>query len=236
MRKFCSRATTLASRNFTSAVSTQLSFRAAPTVSYYFPARFFSDTPSQGQPQEGGNTTATAENKESSGPKLSDEQISELLAKSKKMEQEIKELKDTVLRSYAEEENVRRIAKKDVESARLYAISGFAKSLLDVADNFERALDSTAASKQSASYNPEDVLSTLVTGVQMTHTQLQKAFTANGVVKFGQIGDSFDPALHDALFNITDPTKTSGTIGQVLKAGYKLKDRVIRAAEVGTIN
>ena len=74
----------------------------------------------------------------------------------------------------------------------------------------------------------------LVVGIDMTEKGLQKAFLAHGVVKYAAVGDVFDPLLHDALFQVPDPTKKAGTIAQVLKTGYKLKDRVIRAAQVGT--
>jgi molecular chaperone GrpE len=162
------------------------------------------------------------------------------------LELQIKEMRDKVLRAYADEENVRRIAKRDVENARVYANTKFAKSLLDVADNLERAL--AAATSETGS--DKKAFEVLVEGVAMTHTQLKKVFESHGVVKvltftclllliscvqYGEVGDQFDPTIHDALFNMPDPTKTSGTVGQVLKAGYKLHDRVIRPAEVGTI-
>jgi molecular chaperone GrpE len=148
------------------------------------------------------------------------------------LQKEVKEYKDQVLRSYAEEENVRRIARKDVDSARTYAISSFAKALLDVSDNLERALDAIPAEKRK---NGDPTLKTLVEGIEMTDKNLQKVFHQFGVVKYGKVDDVFDPALHDALFNLPAENEMQvGTIGSVLKTGYKLKDRVIRAAEVGT--
>lgn len=147
------------------------------------------------------------------------------------LEKQLREMREKVLRAYADEENVRRIAKRDVENARIYANTKFAKSLLDVADNLERALSAAA----SESVDDKKAFKVLVEGVDMTNNQLKKVFESHGVVKYGEVGDQFDPSLHDALFNIPDTSKPSGTIGQVLKAGYKLNDRVIRAAEVGTI-
>ena len=150
------------------------------------------------------------------------------------LEKEIKELKDRVMRGMAEEENVRRIAKRDVDNARAYAVTGFAKSLLDVADDFERAL--AAVPKSGAEGDPAVTLKTLATGIAMTEKTLQKAFTQHGVVKYGAVGDAFDPAMHDALFAApANGDQKSGTISQVLKSGYKLKDRVLRPAEVGTV-
>lgn len=142
---------------------------------------------------------------------------------------EIKELKDKVLRSLAEEENVRRIAKRDVENAHAYANTSFAKAMLEVADDLERAIATVPAEKR----NSEDAtLKTLVQGIEMTDKNLQKIFLKFGIVKYGKVDDAFDPNLHDALYQIPDASKPN-TIGNVVKAGYKLKDRVIRAAQVG---
>lgn len=148
-----------------------------------------------------------------------------------KLQSEIKELKDQVIRSYAEEENVRRIAKRDVENARVYANSSFAKALLDVADNLERALSAVPEDKRKGT---DPILNSLVEGIDMTEKNLQKVFSQFNITKYGSIGDKFDPSLHDALFQVPDATKESGLVSAVLKTGYKLKDRVIRAAQVGT--
>lgn len=145
------------------------------------------------------------------------------------LEKEIKDLKDKVVRSYAEEENVRRIARRDVSNAKDYANQSFAKSMLEVADDLERAL---AAAPKEQSDNKD--LNLLVEGMQMTEKNLQKIFSKFGVQRFGAVDDEFDPLIHDALFQMPPGEgQKGGTIGQVLKSGYKLKDRVIRAAEVG---
>ena len=150
-----------------------------------------------------------------------------------KLQKEMKDLKDQVLRSYAEEENVRRIAKRDVENAKSYANEKMAKAMLDVADNLDRALAAIPQEERTNSSEP-NTLTTFIEGITMTEKNLQKIFIQFNIVKYGQVGDNFNPSLHDALFQIPDASKESGTIGQVLKSGYKLKDRVIRAAQVGT--
>lgn len=152
-------------------------------------------------------------------------------------EGKLKEMKNNMLRAYADEENVRRIAKRDVENARVYANTKFAKSLLDVADNLERALDAAAKSDIAKSEDCETskAFHNLVEGVEMTQKQLSKVFASFNVIKYGAVDDVFDPEIHDALFKMPDPSKEDGTVGAVLKAGYKLNDRVIRAAEVGTV-
>ena len=150
------------------------------------------------------------------------------------LEAEIKEMKEKVIRSYAEEENVRRIAKRDVANAKQYANVGFAKSLLDVADNLDLALASVKT--EEAEKDPAASFKVLMEGVEMTNSGLLKAFNQHGIEKFGDEGEKFDPNLHDAIFNMPDPSKEEGSIGQVIKKGYKMKDRVIRAAQVGTVS
>ena len=146
-------------------------------------------------------------------------------------------MKDTVLRSMAEEENVRRIAKKDVENASTYAITKFAKALLDVSDNFERAIDAIPEEKRKSleSGEGDPLFQSFVEGIVAVDKGMTKTFNQFGVTKYGEVGDVFDPELHDALFQMPDASKEEGTIGQVVKTGYKLKGRVIRAAQCGII-
>eukprot|EP00595_Chromulina_sp_UTEXLB2642_P000311 CAMPEP_0196762818 /NCGR_PEP_ID=MMETSP1095-20130614/2864_1 /TAXON_ID=96789 ORGANISM="Chromulina nebulosa, Strain UTEXLB2642" /NCGR_SAMPLE_ID=MMETSP1095 /ASSEMBLY_ACC=CAM_ASM_000446 /LENGTH=181 /DNA_ID=CAMNT_0042114719 /DNA_START=133 /DNA_END=678 /DNA_ORIENTATION=+ len=138
-----------------------------------------------------------------------------------KLNKEIKSLKDQVLRSLAEEENVRRIARRDVENARAYANTSFAKAMLEIADNLESALKVDVNN-----YPPEKSLQLVIEGISMTEKNLQKAFRKFGVVKYGSVGDVFDPSIHEVFFQIPDPSKPVGTVGQVMKTGYKLNDRV----------
>lgn len=173
---------------------------------------------------------AKAEGVESEENSASEEGPSEV----EKLEAQVKELKDQLLRSYAEQENIRRIAKTDVENARAFAISSFAKSLLDTSDNLTRALDAVPEEYRQDKEN-HAVLATLFEGIKMTDDGLTKAFAKNGLKKFGEPGDKFDPNKHDALFEYVDDKMDAGTIGQVMKVGFSLKDRVIRPAEVGVI-
>jgi molecular chaperone GrpE (heat shock protein) len=123
----------------------------------------------------------------------------------KTLEKQLKEMRDKVLRAYAEEENVRRIAKRDVENARVYANTKFAKSLLDVADNLERALSAA----NSESEDDKKALQVLVEGVGMTHNQLTKAFESHGVVKV---------IKHIPLFLSLTLTRASSLIPPLLSA------------------
>ena len=136
--------------------------------------------------------------------------------------------------SLAEQENTRTIAKRDVASAKNFAVTSFAKSLLDTSDNLSRAMESVPEEYRADTDN-HPVLATLYEGIKMTDENLLKAFEKNGLVRYGVVGDKFDPSEHDALFEYPDPNMEVGTVGQVMKAGFKLNDRVIRAAEVGVI-
>jgi molecular chaperone GrpE len=147
------------------------------------------------------------------------------------LELEVKKLKDQLLRSLAEQDNTRRIAKRDVEAAKNFAVSSFAKSLLDTSDNLTRAL--AAVPEEEKEKNP--VLATLYEGIHMTDVGLIKAFEKNGLIKFGVVGEPFDPNKHQALFEYANPEQEPGTIGQVMKSGFVLNDRVIRPAEVGVV-
>ena len=155
-------------------------------------------------------------------------------SKEEQLELQIKDLKDQLLRSLAEQENIRRIAKRDVDNARSFAISSFAKSMLDTSDNLSRAMESVPVQYREDTEN-HPVLATLYEGIKLTDDNLNKAFTKNGLKKFGEVGEVFDPTKHDALFEYVDANLTPGSVGQVTKVGFMLHDRVIRPAEVGVI-
>ena len=78
-------------------------------------------------------------------------------------------------------------------------------------------------------------LASLYEGVDMTNMLFSKALASNNILKFGEVGDLFDPSLHNAMFEYDDPTMEGGTVGQVMKVGFTLNGRVIRAADVGTV-
>jgi len=135
--------------------------------------------------------------------------------------------REKMMRALAEAENARTIARRDVTNAREYAVQSFAKSLLDVSDNLGYAVK--AAREESAS------LEKLLEGVEMTRSQLLKAFGNQGIGEFGEVGDPFDPSKHEALFEYDDANSEPGTVGQVLKSGFNLRSRVLRAAQVGVV-
>ena len=158
------------------------------------------------------------------------------VSKEEMLEAQVKELKDQVLRSYAEQENTRKIAARDVDSARQFAIKSFAKSLLEVSDNLTLAMEAVPEEMRTGD-NIDDhaVLKTLYEGIDMTERGLLKAFETNGLERYGKVGEPFDPNKHDALYEYADPEKEPGTVGQVMKSGFLLHKRVLRPAEVGVV-
>jgi molecular chaperone GrpE len=140
------------------------------------------------------------------------------------------ELKDKVLRTLAEMENLRRRTEKEIKDARDYAVTSFARELLGVADNLTRALSALPAELREAA---EGGLKALVDGVEMTGRELARAMEKHGVRKLDPMGARFDPHMHQAMFEIPNAEVPSGTVVQVLQEGYVIGDRVLRPALVG---
>jgi molecular chaperone GrpE len=144
------------------------------------------------------------------------------------LEAELAEQKDRLLRALAETENVRRRSQREREDASKYAVAGFAKELLSVADNLRRALDSLPAEEAK---DPRTV--SLLEGVEATERELLGVFERNGVRRIDPDGERFDHNFHQAIFEAERPGKPAGTIIEVLQPGYVLHDRLLRPAMVG---
>eukprot|EP00949_MAST-11_sp_MAST-11-sp1_P003459 g3459.t1 len=170
------------------------------------------------------NEGGEEEKEESNGEGSAKEEIEGL-------QQKVDSLQKKYMESLAEMENVRRIAKRDVDQANTYSIQKFAKSLLDVADDLTRATENVKEEDVEAS----QPLQTFLEGVRMTENQLTNILSSNGINKFGEVGEKFDPSLHDAMYEFDDPEQEPGTIGNVIKIGYTFKDRILRPAQVGTV-
>ena len=138
---------------------------------------------------------------------------------------EAADYKDKMLRAYADLENLRRRAERDREDIQKFAIAKFAKDLLSVADNLRRALD--AAPKA-----PDEALKPFVAGIEATERELQGVFERHQVRPIEALGARFDANLHEAVFEIEDPSKPAGTVAQVMATGYTLAGRLLRAAMV----
>jgi molecular chaperone GrpE len=139
------------------------------------------------------------------------------------------DFKDKLLRTLAEMENLRKRTEREVADTRQYAITGFARDVLAVADNMHRALEVIGPElRQSA----DAKVKSLVEGVELTERELLKVLERNGVSKFSPVGEKFDPNLHQAMYEVPDSTAAPGTVAQVIQAGYMLGDRVLRPAMV----
>jgi molecular chaperone GrpE len=143
---------------------------------------------------------------------------------------ELGEAKDRLLRTLAEMENLRRRTEKEVKDARDYAVTGFARDLLSVADNFDRALSHVPAELRE---NEAIGGKALVEGVELTGRELLKTLEKHGVKKLSPLGEKFDPNLHQAMFEIPNDAVPAGTVLQVMQDGFALAGRVLRPALVG---
>ncbi len=134
--------------------------------------------------------------------------------------------KDRALRAVAEAENTKRRAETQNNDARAYAIQKFARDLLGVADNLERAL-------QAAPKDADAGEAGLVTGLELTQKSLLQAFEANNLKRVApEPGEAFDPHLHQAMMEQPSDTVQGGQILQTLQAGYALFGRTVRPAMV----
>lgn len=145
------------------------------------------------------------------------------------LEGEVASLKDQLLRAMAETENVRRRAQREREDGAKYAAAAVVKDLLGVADNLQRALESVPP--ELAEQN--EPVKNLRLGVEMTQKELQTVFERHNIRVIEPLGEKLDPHLHEAMFEIEDPDKPAGTVVQVIQAGYRLHDRLLRPARVG---
>ncbi len=138
------------------------------------------------------------------------------------------ELKDKLLRAIAEVENFRRRAEREKADVAKYAVSEFARDIVGIGDNLRRALE--AVQKEALEQNP--ALKTLLEGVEATEREMLKVFERHGVTRFDPLGDKFDPHVHEAMVKVDVPNVPADIIVQVLQAGYKISDRVLRPAAV----
>ena len=143
------------------------------------------------------------------------------------LQSEVAVLKDRLLRAVAETENVRRRAEKDKTDASVYAVTGFARDMLNVGDNLRRALDT----------RPEDIsddFKGFVEGVEMTERELQNIMERFSIKKIEpEIGEKFNHKFHQAMFEVPTEEHAPGHVMQVVAPGYVIKDRLLRPAMVG---
>jgi molecular chaperone GrpE len=139
-------------------------------------------------------------------------------------------LKDRMLRTLAEMENLRRRTEREVADTRAYGITRFAKDMLEFADNLERALATIPAEARAQAQGP---FKALIEGAEVIERNFLATLARHGVTKFEPHGMKFDPNMHEALFEVPNPAIPDGSVAQVMEAGYAIGDRVLRPAKVG---
>lgn len=145
------------------------------------------------------------------------------------LEAELARMKDQLLRSLADMENLKKRSEREVRDMAKYAITEFARDLLSISDNLRRALDTVKEEKQVT----DELLNSLVEGVKLTEKELLKAFQKHGIEKIEPKGEKFDHNYHQAIFEVDHDSLASGMVAEVMQPGYKLHDRLLRPAMVG---
>jgi molecular chaperone GrpE len=144
------------------------------------------------------------------------------------LEERIAELTDRLLRAHAEMDNLRKRTERDKEDMAKYAIARFARDVLGVGDNLQRAI----AAVPTGAADEDPALKALVDGVAMTEREFLNVLERHGVKRLDPAGEPFNPHLHQAMTEIENPKVAPGTVVEVYQPGYKLEDRVLRPAMV----
>ncbi len=139
-------------------------------------------------------------------------------------------LKDQLLRALADVENMRRRTEREVESARKYSHTGFARDLVGAIDNLARAIDAAPAADDEA---VGESVNALITGLEMSWTEIQSTMERHGIRRISPLGEKFDYNFHQAMFEMPHPDQPPGTVVEVVQHGYVLHDRLLRPAMVG---
>lgn len=140
------------------------------------------------------------------------------------LRQELAETREQALRTAAEAQNIRRRAEIDAENARKFAIERFARDLLPVVDNLERALASVDTKDES--------MAAVLEGVELTHRSFTDMLERHNLKVINPEGEPFDPQLHEAISMVESPDAEPNSVIQVVQKGYTLNDRLLRAAMV----
>lgn len=144
----------------------------------------------------------------------------------KKLEQERDDMRDKMMRALAEAENTRKRAEKMQADTSKYAVAGFAKDMLEIADNLRRAIDAVPEDQRATAQ-------TLLEGIEATERMMLASFEKQGIRKLEPKDGKFDPNFHEVMFEAEVPGKQNGEIIQLLEAGYVIHDRLLRPARVG---
>ncbi|HLV83835.1 MAG TPA: nucleotide exchange factor GrpE [Devosia sp.] len=140
------------------------------------------------------------------------------------------ELKDRVLRTVAEMENLRKRTEREINDTRSYAIAGFARDMLSATDALSRALTTLPAETRETG---DATTKSLIEGIELAEREMQRLLAKHGVKPIEAQGEKFDPHVHQAMFEVPDPSQPEGTVVQVVQPGFLIGDRVLRPAMVG---
>ena len=166
-------------------------------------------------------TTSSKETKETKKSKKADKKADAFQAEKEKLEKELADTKDSYMRVLAEYDNFRKRTQKEKESAYNDSKASTLALLLPVIDNFDRAID-----------NKTDDIEAYRKGIEMTYNQLKDIFNKLDVVAFAEVGEEFNPEIHNAVMTIENPDLPENSIAAVFEKGYKMGDRVLRFASV----
>lgn len=143
--------------------------------------------------------------------------------------QENDELKDKALRAVAEMENLRRRTQRELADAKSYAVSKFARDMLAVSDNLQRAIAAVPEEKREKG---SEEFKALIEGVEMTEREMLRVMEMNGVARLDPKGEKFDPNFHQAMFEMNNPDLPNNSVAEVVQEGYSIGERVLRPALV----
>ena len=141
---------------------------------------------------------------------------------------EAAELKDRLLRAHAEVENIRKRSEREKEETAKYAVTRFARDIVNVGDNFQRAIDAVPA----GAAEQDAALKSFLEGVTMTERELLNVLERYGIKRVQPINEPFNPHLHQAVMEIQRTDVPAGTVVQIFQAGFTIEDRVLRPAMV----
>lgn len=145
------------------------------------------------------------------------------------LDRELAEVKDRLLRTLADMDNMRKRTEREIADSRVYGISNFARDILGVADNMHRAMAALDDELRAKADEPTKVL---LEGVELTERELMNVLEKHGVKRIEPLGQKFDPNRHQAMYEIEDASVPAGSVIQVMQAGYLIGDRMLRPALV----
>jgi molecular chaperone GrpE len=139
------------------------------------------------------------------------------------------QLKDQLLRALADTENMRRRSEREATNVRKYGHTPFARDLVGAIDNLARVVESAPENLDQA----DETVKSLITGIQLSWTELQSIIEKHGIKRVEPLGEKFDYNLHQAMFEVPTNDQPSGMVLEVVQHGYVLHDRLLRPAMVG---